>query len=87
MEEDYSDEALLLMRVASVHTRRRLLEDDLAKCRRTSRALALALLFDHGYSIAKVARLTGHHRPTLDTWIRVAQADGRQLPHSQEADG
>jgi transposase-like protein len=86
MDEDYSDEALLLMRVASVSTRRKLLEADLAACRRSSRTLCLALIFKHGYSVNKVARLTGHYRPTLDSWIRVAKADGHQLRPEQETE-
>lgn len=86
MTDEHNDEALLLMRVASVATRRRMLEDDLAKCRLTSRTLALELFFDYGYSIRKLERLTGHHRPTLRSWIHVAQADGRKLTPEQEAD-
>jgi hypothetical protein len=86
MEEDHTDEALLLMRVASVATRRKLLESDLAACRRTSRNLALALIFDHGYSQYRVAKLTGHMRPTLESWIRVAEADGRKRTSARRDD-
>lgn len=84
MTDEPNDEALLLMRVASVSTRRRLLEQDLAACRRTSRDLALSLIFDFGYPLHKVERLTGHYRPTLRTWIDVAKADGRKLSTEQE---
>lgn len=86
MTDTKNDEALLLMRVASVSTRRRLLEEDLAACRRTSRTLALQLFFDFKYPLLKIERLTGHYRPTLRSWIHVAQADGRKLTPEQEAE-
>lgn len=86
MTDTHSDEALLLMRVASVATRRRMLEEDLAACRQTSRALCLQLFFDYNYPLHKIERLTGHYRPTLRSWIHVAQADGHKLSPAQEAD-
>lgn len=86
MTDTHSDEQLLLMRVASVATRRRLLEDDLARCRQTSRTLTLELFFDFGYPLLKIEKLTGHYRPTLRSWIHVALAEGRKLPPAQEAE-
>jgi hypothetical protein len=68
------------MRCASIRTRRALLEDDLAKCRQTSRDLALELIFDFNYPLRRVEAITGHFRPTLRVWVARAIADGRPAP-------
>jgi hypothetical protein len=61
------DELLALARVTK--ERRMELERDLEKCRRTSKSVAIALIFDHGYSVLKTSVLTGHMRPTIKVWV------------------
>lgn len=48
---------------------RETLEVALELCRRTSRDVALQLLFDHQLPLSKVSLLTGHMRPTLRVWV------------------
>jgi len=45
------------------------------RLRNESRGLALQLMLDHGYSVTKTARVTGHHRNTLKVWLAVAGAE------------
>lgn len=49
-------------------------EASLAECRRQSRSVAMTLIFDYAYSLARVSALTGHMRPTLRVWIEVEAA-------------
>lgn len=50
-----------------------------------SRQLALSLIFDHGYTITKTARLTGHHRNTLKVWV-AAEETSREYLNGRPAD-
>lgn len=61
------DQLLALAR--QTKERRMELEADLETCRRQSRSVAIALIFDHGYSLLKTSSVTGHMRPTLRVWV------------------
>jgi hypothetical protein len=76
-------EAQLLDLVEAARRRREELEAELRETRATSRALALELLFRFGYPLKRVETLTGHMRPTLRSWIAVAQSSGRRLNRDQ----
>ena len=59
----------LLDTARRVRAQREDLELALDKCRREARVIAIALIFDHGYSLNKCSSLTGHMRPTLRVWV------------------
>jgi hypothetical protein len=43
--------------------------------RATSRRLTLELITQHGYSIQKAAKLSGHHRNTIMIWLNIHNAE------------
>jgi len=48
------------------------------RLRAESRALALQLIIDHGYSLNKTSLLTGHERATLKVWVESARVESGQ---------
>jgi hypothetical protein len=81
------DELLALARVTK--ERRMQLEADLEKCRRTSRSVAIRLIFDHGYSVLKTSVTTGHMRPTIKVWVdaEIARRGDHSMTSHITADG
>lgn len=65
----------LLEEVARTRGKLDAIEANWKTTRAHSRALALSLLLDHGYTINKTALLTGHQRATLRVWVQSAQGD------------
>lgn len=61
---------------SAAETRAQLLDSEASwkQLRAESRALAMALIFDHGYSIAKTSLVTGHHRNSLKLWADIETA-------------
>ena len=67
----------LIDAASAVRVQREMLELQLSGCRRTSRDLALRLLIEFEQPLDRVSRLTGHHRPTLKSWLDVELAKGK----------
>lgn len=65
----------LLEEVARTRAELAAVEAKWKSIRAHSRALALSLLLDHGYTVNKVAVLTGHQRATLLVWLNAAQGE------------
>lgn len=66
---------LAMTGVALRHT-----EADWKDLRALSRKITLELITEHGISVAKAAKLSGHSRVTIKTWLDVLNAEekGRQ---------
>ena len=43
--------------------------------RQTSKELTVRLITEHGYSIARAAELSGHHRQTITIWLKIHNAE------------
>jgi hypothetical protein len=43
--------------------------------RQTSRDLTVALVTQYGYSVARAAQLSGHHRATIKIWLDIHNAE------------
>lgn len=69
MDDTTNREEQILARVDQLKLAQERLSRDLERARRESRALAIELLFEHGYALSRVATLTGHTRPTLRVWV------------------
>lgn len=74
----------------STRNEREELEVALDRNRRSSRELAIRLIFDHELSLARVAAITGHMRPTLRVWVESEIAKraeaGKNSPTVREHD-
>jgi metal-responsive CopG/Arc/MetJ family transcriptional regulator len=46
--------------------------------RAQSRALSMALITQHGYSMNAVAQLSGHHRATIKIWLDIHNAETKK---------
>jgi hypothetical protein len=71
MEHTQDELDKLLVTVRLVREQREQFEAALDRCRRESRALAIELIFDHGFSVNRTSMLTGHMRPTLMVWVNL----------------
>jgi hypothetical protein len=58
-------------------------EEEWKDGRAHSRALALELITEHGYSVSRTSELTGHHRNTLKIWLDIWNAEHRALKNAK----
>jgi len=56
--------------------------------RQTSKDLTVRLITEHGYSVARAAELSGHHRQTISIWLKIHNAETKaaQRPAGPPAD-
>jgi hypothetical protein len=55
--------------------------------RQTSKELTVRLITEHGYSIAKAAELSGHHRASISIWLKVYNAENKAAQRPAAAAG
>lgn len=78
MTNERADEATTLQNALDTRAQLADIEARWKQLRDDSRRLAVALMFDHGYSISRTSTITGHHRQTLRSWVEVE--DARRSP-------
>jgi len=69
-EEEAVLAEMAMTRVALQHT-----EDDWKDLRALSKKLTLELITDQGFSVAKAAKISGHHRQTITIWLNLHNAE------------
>lgn len=70
-----SKEDIIVEEAARTRGRLEAIEADWTATRAHARTLALELILDYGYSLAKVSRITGHHRNTIRVWVQASRPD------------
>lgn len=78
----YDEQTAAHQEQALQETRQKLaaIESEWKSLREESRRLTVELITQHGYSVANAARLSGHHRTTITTWLQVWNAEHKNAP-------
>ena len=50
-----------------------------------SRSLTMRLIIDYGYSVARAAELSGHHRNTIGIWLKIHNAETKGARNAERS--